>query len=148
MPDVGLGLASAPEGFGLGKQLPGSPAGVSPIEQAQAELGLTPQERMLYERHLENLNGPGKVMHPDGGISTLYQMSFEGPGGKVFNIPTVYGGKILSPEEAYAKANEYGLHFFPSYPDQKTAEERYQKMHGYMERDTQNFIRQQRLGGK
>lgn len=118
------------------------------LDQAQNEMSLTPQERALYERHLENLNGPGKVMHPDGGISTLYQLSFTGPGNKVYNVPSVYDGKILQPDEAIKRAEQYGLNYFPSYQDQKTAEARYQQMHGYMERDTQEYTRGLKPGQK
>ena len=69
------------QGPGLGLNV------MPPIEQAHQALQLTPQERGLYERHLANLNGPGKVEHPDGSISTLYQMSVTGPGNQIYNIP-------------------------------------------------------------
>jgi hypothetical protein len=118
----------------------------SPYEQAHAALQLTPQERGLYERHLANLNGPGKVAHPDGSISTLYQMSVTGPGNRVYNIPTVYNGKILHPDEAIRNADQQGWETFPSYPDQATADARYQQMHGYMDQDVGNYLAQQRQG--
>ena len=105
------------------------------LEAATREMDLTGQERALYERHLTNLVGPGGVNNPDGSRSTLYQVSFEA-GGRTYNVPTVYDGKILPPEEAIARARAEGLDKFPSYKTQAEAEARYQKMHGYMEKDT------------
>ena len=116
----------------------------TPIEQAQNNLQMTPQERTLYERHLENLNGPGKVTNKDGSVSTLYTMSVGGPGGRVYNIPTVYDGQIVPPVVAMDRAAQYGWNFFPSYPDVKTAESRYQQMHSYMHQDVGHFIQQRK----
>lgn len=106
-----------------------------PYDQAYAEMKLTGPERALYERHLANLSGPGGVRHPDGSVSTLYQMAVEGPGGLTYNIPSVYGGKIVSPERAIANAARQGWQVFPSYPTLEEAESRYGQMHKYMERD-------------
>jgi hypothetical protein len=107
---------------------------MTPYEQAQAALSMTPQEKGLYERHLANLQGPGGVRNPDGSISTLYQMGVQGPGGQ-YNIPSVYNGKILPPDQAIRNAAQQGWHNFPSYPDPATAEARYGQMHGYMDQD-------------
>lgn len=113
----------------------------APIEQAQRQMQMTPQERALYERHLENLNGPGKVTNQDGSISTLFQMSVEGPGGKVYNIPSVYDGQIVPPAVAIDRAARYGWNFFPSYKDTQTAESRYRQMHPYMDQDVGRYKR-------
>jgi hypothetical protein len=113
---------------------------------AQNNLNLTPQESALYQRHLQNLVGPGGVDNPDGSRSTLYQMSV-GLGGKFYNIPTVWDGKILQPDDAIARARQEGLDKFPSYSSEDEAEARYQKMHDYMERDTGAFL-QARRGGR
>jgi hypothetical protein len=109
------------------------------FQAADAALAMTPQEQALYKRHLANLYGPGGVHNADGSISTLYQTSVE-IGGKVYNIPTVYDGKILSPQEALARAKAQGIDNFPSYPDEKTAESRYNLMHDFMEKDTASYI--------
>jgi hypothetical protein len=122
-----------------------APTGSPHMLDAQQDLGLTPQEQYLYQTHLDNLAGPGKVLHPDGAISTLYQMSF-GQNGKYYNIPTVWGGKIVPPDDAIARANKLGLERFPSYSSEQEAEDRYSKMHGYMERDTGDYLRQQGNG--
>ena len=132
--DAGLGLIEQQQGPGLGLNV------MPPIEQAHQALQLTPQERGLYERHLANLNGPGKVEHPDGSISTLYQMSVTGPGNQIYNIPSVYNGKIVEPEKAMKYAEQQGWHTFPSYPDEKTAEARYQQMHQYFNQDVMNYL--------
>jgi len=87
-----------------------------------------------------NLNGPGKVVHPNGDISTLYQMSVEGPGGMTYNIPSVYEGRILPPAQAVQRAEQYGWNFFPSYKTPQEAEQRYQQMHQYFDQDMQNYI--------
>ena len=114
---------------------------MKPYEQAQAALSMTPQEKGLYERHLANLNGPGAVQNPNGSISTLYQMGVQGPGGLQYNIPSVYNGRILPPDQAIRNAQQQGWHNFPSYPDPAIAEARYGQMHGYMDQDVKNAQR-------
>jgi hypothetical protein len=117
---------------------------MTPIEQAQEALRMTPQERALYERHLANLRGAGKVTHPDGSISTLYQMNVQGPDGQHYNIPSVYNGAILPPEQAIRNAEQQGWHNFPGYPNPETAESRYGQMHGYMDQDVGAYLSQAR----
>jgi len=102
--------------------------------QANADMKLTPQEQALYKRHLGNVAGPGGVTNPDGSRSTLYQASVERDG-KTYNIPTVWGGKIVPPEEAIKLAEAQGFDQFPSYGSAAEAEARYGRMHGYMEKD-------------
>lgn len=111
------------------------------LDAAHAAMGLTPQERALYMRHLTNLYGPGGVDNPNGSRSTLYQLSFEN-GGKTYNVPTVYDGRILKPDDAIARARTQGLDNFPSYGSNAEAEARYQKMHDFMERDTGDYFAQ------
>ncbi len=101
---------------------------------AHAELAMTPEERALYMRHLGNVTGPGGVDHPDGGRSTLYQMSTE-IGNKIYNIPTVWDGKIVKPEMALKLAFMEGIDKFPSYSAADEAEARYMAMHKYMDAD-------------
>jgi hypothetical protein len=100
---------------------------------ANVAMGLSPQEQALYFHHLANLAQGG---HPngDGTTSTLYQMS-QGVGGNTYNLPTIYGNAKLSPDDAFARAQRAGLQNFPSYPSDFAAENRYQKMHNYLERD-------------
>ena len=109
------------------------------FQAAQQDLKLTPQEADLYQRHLSNLYGSGGVDNPDGSRSTLYQLSFEG-NGKTYNVPTVYNGAILPPDQAITKAYEQGIDKFPSYNTPEEAEARYNAMHGYMERDTGKYL--------
>lgn len=101
---------------------------------AMADMKLNPQEQNLYQMHLENLHGPGGVTNPDGSRSTLFQTTIE-MDGKTYVLPTVWGGKIVSPDNAVQFARQYGLEKFPTYGSVDEAEARYQQMHQYMERD-------------
>jgi hypothetical protein len=127
--------------FGLRVQAPTQPGfNVSQnLDAAQTALGLTPQERALYERHLANLWGSGGVDNPDGSRSSLYQVGFN-QGGQTYNVPSVYDGQIISPDAAITRANQTGLGQFPSYPNADSAEARYQQMHGYMDKDTGAYM--------
>lgn len=109
------------------------------LNAATSDLALNPQERFLYQTHLNNLYGPGGVDNMNGSRSTLYQMSHE-INGQTYNLPTVYGGQILSPPDALDRARQIGLNKFPSYANEADAESRYQKMHDYMERDTGRYM--------
>ncbi|HEY7419901.1 MAG TPA: hypothetical protein VH593_32285 [Ktedonobacteraceae bacterium] len=96
-------------------------------------LNLNPQEQFLYNLHRINLlNAP--VNNPDGSVSTLRQMSV-GLDGKTYNIPTVWDGQVLPPDQALAHARNVGLDAFPSYPDEATANKRYDQMHSVMEKE-------------
>jgi hypothetical protein len=118
----------------------GNAAPASHLAEAQRVLNLTPQETALYQRHLSNLYGSGGVTNANGSRSTLFQLSFE-QDGKTYNVPTVYDGKILKPEDAIARAKSQGLDKFPSYGSEAEAEARYQQMHDYMEKDTGQYFR-------
>lgn len=109
----------------------------SPFAEANAALNLTPEEQALYIRHLQNLWGTGGVDNADGSRSTLFQMS-SGPPGNVQNIPTVWNGAILPPGAALMAAGQAGR--FPSYPTHEAAEDRYDKMHDFLGRDTAKFM--------
>jgi hypothetical protein len=109
------------------------------MADADAAMGLTPEEKYLYQTHLNNLYGPGKVVHPDGSISSLLQMSFDRDG-KTYSIPTIWNGQALHPEDAIRAAEKHGLDRFPSYASGDEAEARYQQMHDYLGRDTADFI--------
>jgi hypothetical protein len=107
---------------------------------ANTQLKLNPQEQALYQMHLQNLHGAGGVDNPDGSRSTLYQTTFE-LDGKNYVIPTVWGGKILTPDQAQQMAKQYGIDKFPSYGSDQEAEARYQQMHGFMEQDTAAYMK-------
>lgn len=105
------------------------------FDAANKAMNLTPEEQALYQRHLSNLWGSGGVDNADGSTSTLFQMSTTGPDGRTYNLPTVYDGAILHPDAAYERAQQQGLQNFPSYGSDFAAENRYQQMHNFMERD-------------
>jgi hypothetical protein len=113
----------------------------SPMSRAISDLKLSPQEQRLYEHHLNNLNGDGKVVHPNGDISTLYQTILYGSDGLYHNVPTVWNGKILHPQDAGRLAEQIGWSEFPGYTSPEIAESRYQQMHKYIDEDTQNYLR-------
>lgn len=112
----------------------------SPYDQATMELSLSPQEQYLYQVHLNNLHGTGKVTHPNGDISTLLQTVVSGPNGLYYNIPTVWGGKVLDVPSARRMAEAVGWDKWPGYTTPKMADWRYGKMHDYLEQDTASYI--------
>lgn len=114
-------------------------------KETRDKLNLTAQEAQMYGRHLGNLRGPGGVDHPDGSRSTLMNMGVQF-GDRYYNIPRVYDGKILSRDEAIAKAQGLGLENFPSYKDQATAEARYKELHSFMEKDAKQLFRREAGG--
>ena len=62
-------------------------------------------------------------------------------GDKTLVLPTVWGGKILPPDQAIQMAKQYGLDKFPSYGSDKEAQDRYDQMHNYMEQDTAAYLK-------
>jgi len=117
----------------------------SNFNQAVRDLNLTPQERDLYQRHLANLTGAGGVDNANGSRSTLFQSTVERDG-RTYNIPTVWNGKILSPQDAMKRVDAVGWDKFPSYGSQAEAEARYNQMHAYMEKDTGHFLKTRNAG--
>jgi len=107
-------------------------------DAADQEMKLTPQEQNLYSHHLDNLYGGGSVTNPDGSISTIRQITV-GTDAGVTNIPTVWDGQILSNSDAISRAQAAGMENFPSYPDEATAQARYDQMHTFMDKDVQTF---------
>lgn len=110
--------------------------GVNPfanMQAAMAKMKLTPEEQALYLHHLANLQ-KGGVANADGTTSTLYQTSF-GPPDQVTNAPTIYGNTKMQPDDAIERAYKMGIQNFPTYGSEFKAENRYQQMHNYMEKD-------------
>lgn len=112
----------------------------SPYERAQAAMDLNPQERSLYERHLNNLTSKGGVDNPDGSRSSLYVGTY-GVDDKTYVLPRVRDGKILDADSAFQAAKKEGLDKYPSYDTRDKAEKRYQEMHNYMEEDTKTYLK-------
>ncbi len=125
------------------------------LAAADQEMKLTPQEKSLYERHLKNLRSEGGVDNPDGSRSTLFQ-SVQPHDGKFYNIPTVWNGKIetekwtdpktgkvfdVPNKTALANVEREGWDKFPSYATPEEADQRYEKMHQFMERDTGEYLK-------
>lgn len=108
------------------------------FEKATKDMNLNPQEQGLYKRHLDNLWGSGGVDNKDGTRSSLYSSTVTF-GDKAYIVPGVHEGRILSNEEADAKAKAEGLDNLPSYATHEEANKRYQQMHDYMEKDTNAY---------
>jgi hypothetical protein len=140
--DAIMGLGHADGGMTRRYYADGGVVGSEHEEEADEDMGLSPEERSLYERHLMNLSGPGGVDNPDGSRSTIYNTTTERDG-RTYVIPTIYNGRAVHPDHAAELAEQQGLHNFPSYPSEREADDRYQRMHGYMERDTQDRMGRQ-----
>jgi hypothetical protein len=119
------------------------------FNEAMKDLKMNEQEQFLYQMHLKNLHGNSGVDHPpnrenpEGARSSLMQTTVTF-GDRTYNIPTVWGGKILPVKDAIEQARKEGLDKFPSYSTREEAESRYNKMHGYMEKDTKDYLRNKR----
>ena len=136
------------------------------LNEANEALDLTPQEGDLYKMHLMNLHGSGGVDNTDeqGNVtsrSSLYQATEQGPDGRWYNIPTVWGGKIETEKwtdpstgkehdipnaTALANVRKMGWDRFPSYNSPQEADERYMQMHHFMEKDTGDYFAQKAAG--
>jgi|GEM_PF-4028071 len=104
-----------------------------------SELKLTPQEKFLYQHHVNNVtgqNGGASVKNADGSISTVLQMVVD-HGDRFYSIPSVWNGKTLDEPEARKRAAAVGWDKWPSYATPQEADDRYIKqMHPYLERDS------------
>jgi hypothetical protein len=107
------------------------------------ELGLNQQEQNLYRHHLNNMAATGGLGVPnkqEGGRSTVLQANVRGPGGRYYDVPTVWDGKILPPMEGVRKAvASQGWDYWPSYATSDEADARYMQYHQYMEKDAPEF---------
>ena len=129
----------APEAQGLAaaarSPAPRSPwAGGANFDAAMKQLNMNQQEQFLYGMHMQNLQAGG--VPNQGKTSTLFAATFE-IDGRAFVVPTVWYGKIVSPDEALQNAREVGLQNFPSYKSEGEAQARYDTMHNFMEKDLQ-----------
>lgn len=133
---------------------PPAPPTSANYTQANQDMRLNPQEQAFYQRHLTNLNGNGGVDNPDGSRSTLYQ-SVQEHNGKYYNVPTVWNGAretepYTNPktgetmdvpnQTALQNVEKAGWDTFPSYSTPDEADARYDQMHGYMEKDTADYM--------
>lgn len=113
------------------------------LPQATRDFALTPQEQHLYQHHVYNLNNGMEVRHDNGDVSTILQAVVTGPNGKFYNIPTVWGGKVLPIDDALKAVQDTGgLDQWPSYNSPEEADARYMTMHGYMDKDVGAFLGQ------
>ena len=125
----------------LGPMPPPPTPDMTNFNAANTVLKMSPQEQGLYQMHLKNLHEYGGVKNPptkeepQGSESSLYQATME-VDGLYYVFPTVWGGKILPPQQAFELARQYGLDKFPSYDTEEIAQSRYDQMHEFMAKDT------------
>lgn len=108
-------------------------------------MSLTPQEQFLYQWHVNNVtgrNGGKSFKQPNGATSTVLQMVepaevFGLNDGLWRNIPSVWDGKPHSEDEAIEHAKKIGVSKWPAYKTEKEAQDRYDKMHEFMEKDVE-----------
>lgn len=113
--------------------------GLNNQDAADKEMKLSPEEKNLYDTHLRNLLGSGGVDNEDGSRSTL-KATTVGIDDKTYILPSVVNGKILEDtKDIVDNAKKVGLDKFPAYSSSEEAEKRYDQLHSFMEKDTQNF---------
>lgn len=94
----------------------------------------TPQERYLYQHHLDNFRRGG-VPHPSGEVSTYLSHGFD-INGRYYLLPGVWTGEIIDDDdEILRRAQAVGLEKFPSYANQEEGEARYRILHDLMVKD-------------
>jgi hypothetical protein len=99
----------------------------------------TPEELNLYWHHLGNAYRPDRAITPGGDMMTVRQANVTGPGGRQYNIPTIWDAQELTIDEARQRAAQRGWQHWPSYSNPETAEYRYGLLHPYMDRDAGQF---------
>lgn len=115
------------------------------FKDANRELGLTSQEQGIYAHHLNNLAGGTGYDHGDGSRSTYFGVTVGGQdlGGdpsKTYMIPTVHDGGIVGMEEALDRARKIGADQHAAYDSPDAAKARYDQIHAYMDRDTEDHM--------
>ena len=124
---------AGPTGMEKSPELPGQSGPVRSTKAAEA-LKLTPEEKHLYQHHLENV-ARNKTVPMGDATATIRQISVD-HNGRTYNIPTVWDGEILTNHEAMIRAlKEGGWKAWPSYKSVKEAEDRYQLMHDALASD-------------
>src|SRR5262245_60219956 len=70
------------------------------------------QSDFMWRHHAQAL-AAGGVPNPGGGSSTYFGMTGPDESGRNRMLPTVWGGQILNPDDAYARARAQGLWHYP-----------------------------------
>ena len=82
----------------------------------------TPQEKYLYQHHLNNLRMGGYRQH--GEVSTIFNITQE-VDGRNYVLPTIWNAQLLKPKQAVECARQIGIENFPSYNTPQEADARY-----------------------
>ena len=81
------------------------------------------QAQSLVAHNLANVSTTGFR----GDLARFQAAPVEGPGGRYYNIPTVWGGQILTLPEATQRAAQAGWQHWPSYPTPDAADLAYER---------------------
>lgn len=111
-----------------------TPVQMKPDSDGIHQLGLNQGEQYLYNHHLKNVQNNSVVWNENGSYSSVLNIGIN-HNGREYNIPTIYDGQVLQPEEAIRRAEEVGWDKFPSYSSPQEAHARYADMHKFMELD-------------
>jgi hypothetical protein len=141
---AGAAVVMTPQGEMVPADQPKNPA-LLPSAGITTIMNLTPQEQFLYNWHVNNVtgrNGGKSFKQPNGATSTVLQMVepsevFGLNDGRWRNIPSVWDGKPHTEDQAIEHAKRIGIGKWPSYATQKEAQDRYDQMHAFMEKDVQ-----------
>jgi hypothetical protein len=98
-------------------------------------MGLTEQERHLYEHHANNLRTGNYVIQPTGQTSTIRQIPVQ-HNGRWYSVPTIWDGKELKRGDAIRRAlSEGSIERWPSAGSEQELQDRYSTLHDMMEAD-------------
>lgn len=107
-----------------------------------ANYSLPGKEGALIEYHRDNLRN-GTYLDKGGDISTVYITGIDGPGGKTYNVPGYWDGKLhTDPKEIGDHAAELGWDKWPSYATPQQADAAAKRVHKIVEDDTTKFRQQ------
>jgi hypothetical protein len=100
------------------------------------------KEAALIEYHRDNLRN-GTYLDKDGDISTVYITGIDGPGGKTYNVPGYWDGKLhTDPKEIGDHAESIGWDKWPAYATPKLADAAAKRDHEIIDADTTKFRQQ------
>src|SRR5436190_6375571 len=112
---------------------------LAPKETPKPAETAKPAESTTLPKSVVNFDDAAKTMNLSAQEKALYKSGTpvipvvaNEKDGKVYNVPTVYDGKTVSNDEAFARAEKKGWDKFPSYDTQRAAQDRSQQVQNYM----------------
>ncbi len=114
--------------------------GVPTPRPSRPEDALSPGQLTGLQYSRDRMNDGSYQTNPDGSITSFMGSIMDAPEGGFINFPTFWGGQVLDPRAALAKALEYEQKTgqkFARYPSIKEAEAGESAVHSFMERDAE-----------